>query len=46
MSDLFVTRENNYNLRNFEDTNYFLQRTSNKELDPGKIKVIENIKQI
>ena len=56
MSDLFVNRENNYNLectRTFNQTNskiwsrnYFLQGTSNMEPEPGKIKDISYIKQI
>ena len=55
MSDLFVTRENNYNLectRAFNQTNskiwsrkYFLQGTLNMEPDPGKIKDISYINQ-
>ena len=59
MSDLFVPREDKFNLRNFQalefprkrtvkfrTETYFLQGTSNMELDPGKIEDISNIKKI
>ena len=56
ISDLFVTRENNYKFSRSRiftqtdskicDRNYFLQETSNMEPDSRKIKGIGNIKQI
>ena len=47
MSDLIVTRENNYNPTNSEiwDRNYVLQGTQNMEPDSGKVKGIGNIKK-
>ena len=53
MSDLFVTRENNYNLRNFQELESSLRRTvkfetetisyRGPETDSGKNKDIGNI---
>ena len=55
MSELFITRESNYNLINFQElesnsriwhSNYLLQGTLNMEPDSEKIRDIGNIKQI